>query len=63
MKYYNAHCQTAKAISEVENAIKAHSNFVEAWMLKGRLYADQDEKEKAVDSYKKAIEINPEFSE
>lgn len=60
LKYYDAR-QTAKAISEVEDAIKADPNFVEAWMLKGDLYADQDEKEKAVDCYKKAIEINPRF--
>ncbi len=60
LKYYDSR-QTAKALSEVEDAIKADPNFIEAHMLKGDLLADQDDKAAAIESYKKAIAINPRF--
>ncbi len=60
MKYYDSR-QTAKAISEAENATRIDPNFIEAWMLLGDLHADNNNLPAAVDAYKKAIAINPGF--
>jgi outer membrane protein OmpA-like peptidoglycan-associated protein len=60
LKLYDAK-QSQKAIAETENALKADPNFVEAYMLQGDLYADINQTDKAIESYKKAININPRF--
>ncbi|HRC91638.1 MAG TPA: tetratricopeptide repeat protein, partial [Bacteroidia bacterium] len=60
LKYYDSR-QTAKAISETENAIKADPAFIEAYMLLGDLQADNNNIPAAIEAYKKAIAINPRF--
>ncbi len=60
LKLYDSR-QTEKAISELKDAINADPKFIEAYMLMGDLYADLDKPEQAIEQYKKAVEINPNF--
>jgi outer membrane protein OmpA-like peptidoglycan-associated protein len=50
-----------KALEALNEAIKADPNFVEAHLLKAQIYFDFDDAEKAMQSYKDAIAINPDF--
>lgn len=58
--YYEAH-DLAFADIELERALKADPNFIEAWMLKGDIKEDQKNPEESIKCYIKAIEINPDF--
>ncbi len=50
------------AIPLLLEALEKESNFVEAHTLLGYVYVDSREKEKALSSFKKALNINPSFS-
>ncbi len=49
------------ALKAIDNAISIDPQFVEAHMLKANIYSDEKKYETAIESYKKAIEINPDF--
>jgi outer membrane protein OmpA-like peptidoglycan-associated protein len=50
-----------KAHQQLEIAKKEDPNFVEAYMLDANLYLDMREWQKAIDEFKKAFAINPNF--
>lgn len=53
-KYDNAERNLGKAI-------KTDSSFIEAYLLLGDLYTDIKRTDDAIESYKKALDVNPEF--
>jgi outer membrane protein OmpA-like peptidoglycan-associated protein len=59
-RYYDAR-DTSKALELFGEAIKSDPKFIEAYMLKANVYEDMGQHENAVEYYKKAIEVNPEF--
>ena len=54
LKYYDSR-QTAKAISETENAIKTDPAFIEAYMLLGDLQTNNNNIPAAIEAYKKQL--------
>lgn len=50
-----------KALDALGKAIKDDPMFVEAWILQGEMLADDNRIEEAVDSYKRAASIKPDF--
>ncbi len=50
-----------KALTAIEESIEADPNFIEAHMLMANIYSDLKQREKSISSYKKAIDINPDF--
>lgn len=48
-----------KAISSLNDAIKADANFMEAHMMLGDIYFQKDETKRAIDEYQKAVTISP----
>ncbi len=58
--YYDSY-DNENALRELGIAIKADEKFIEAYMMKGDIYADQKKYEMAITNYKKAIEIDPYF--
>ncbi len=53
--------QNDKALEAIEEAIQADKLFIEAYMFKANILTDMKQLEKAVDAYKDAIAINPDF--
>lgn len=60
LKYYDARKNT-EAIESLEEAIKADTLFVEAYLLKANVYTDMKQKDKAIDAYRDAIRVKPDF--
>lgn len=60
LNFYNSRMYQ-KALGEFDNAIKADSNFVEAYMLKANVYADLKNYTEAIRYYNLAILLKPEF--
>jgi len=52
----------AKAIAEVEKAIQIDPEFVEAFILKGDILSDTRQIPEAINAYRSAIHIKPDFS-
>ncbi len=50
-----------KALELVNEALQADKDFIEAYILKGQIYEEQDELIKAVDLYRTAIDMDPSF--
>ena len=61
LKYYSARNNTV-ALEYLDKALKADENFVEAHAVSGDCYTDLGELDNAISSYKKVIEIDPEFT-
>ncbi|MCC7233597.1 MAG: PD40 domain-containing protein [Bacteroidia bacterium] len=59
-RYYDAR-QNTKALEELDKAISADPDFIEAYMLRANIYSDIREYTKAIAAYKEAILINPDF--
>jgi hypothetical protein len=51
-----------KAIVDVNKAIEQDPSFTEAYILEGDIYADDQQYEKAIDSYQSAVKTNNPFS-
>ena len=51
-----------KAIAEVRKAIEQDSEFTEAYILQGDIYADDQQYDKSIDSYQLAVKTNRPFS-
>jgi outer membrane protein OmpA-like peptidoglycan-associated protein/tetratricopeptide (TPR) repeat protein len=49
------------AILLMEKALKSDNKFVEAHLVLAEIYMENGDNKKAIDSYKKSIEINPNF--
>ncbi len=60
LEYYNQRLDN-KAITELNNAISKDANFIEPHLLLAQIYTEAREKQKAIDEYTKALEINPKF--
>lgn len=60
LNFYNGR-QYDKALEQFDDAIKADSNFIEAYMLKANVFSDLRRYEDAIKYYKKAIDIDPDF--
>ncbi len=60
-EYYQSY-QLNDAIASLESALERDPNFVEAHTLKGYVYVDLNEKDKALASFESALNINPRFS-
>ena len=58
---YNAR-EYDQALKAVEKSIGYDRYFTEAFLLRGDIYSDQHLPEKAIESYQKAIYLNPDFS-
>lgn len=54
--------QLNEAIDALEFALERDPSFVEAHTLKGYVYVDMNEKDKALSSFESALKINPRFS-
>lgn len=50
------------AVSEIEKAIQADPGFLEAYILKGDIMSDSHQIPEAIDAYRAAINIKPDFS-
>lgn len=59
-QYYDKY-SNADALKELENALKADDKFIEAWILKADIYADQKKTDDAITCYKKAVSLDPDF--
>ncbi|MFM2208105.1 MAG: hypothetical protein RL213_2080 [Bacteroidota bacterium] len=57
---YNAR-QDEKALSAIEEALQADPAFIEPMLLRANIYSDQRKTSKAIDSYRQAIAVNPDF--
>ncbi len=53
--------QYSDANDYIDRAIQYDSTFVEAYILRGQMANEQRKTDKAIKSYQKAIEINPDF--
>lgn len=60
LQYYHASAYK-EALEELNKAIKADGNHIESWLLAGDVQALKGEYSKAIESYKKAIEIDSNF--
>ena len=49
------------ALKDLDDAIKTDDKFIEAYMLKGDIYANEKKYDKSIENYKKAIQIDPYF--
>jgi outer membrane protein OmpA-like peptidoglycan-associated protein/tetratricopeptide (TPR) repeat protein len=49
------------ALEELDNALKADDNFIEAYMLKGDIYGNKKKYNQSIANYKKAIQIDSFF--
>jgi outer membrane protein OmpA-like peptidoglycan-associated protein len=61
INYYNQK-DFQKAIKSLDRAIREDTSFVEAYILKGDIYADQQYPKEAILHYKKGISANPDYS-
>lgn len=59
-KYYDAR-DNDKAQKELESAINKDPGFVEAYILLADVYVDKSQYELAIDQYKKATDLKPDF--
>jgi outer membrane protein OmpA-like peptidoglycan-associated protein/tetratricopeptide (TPR) repeat protein len=50
-----------EALEDLDDAIKADDKFIEAYMLKGDIYANEKKYNKSIENYKKAIQLDPYF--
>mgnify|MGYP006282519947 CR=1 FL=1 len=50
-----------KALEFVNEAIDKDDEFVEAYIIKGQIYEAQKDIDKAIDSYRKAVGLDPDF--
>ncbi|MGD0710867.1 MAG: OmpA family protein [Bacteroidales bacterium] len=50
-----------EALKDLDEAIKADDKFIEAYMLKGDIYANKKKYELSIENYKKAIQLDPYF--
>lgn len=48
-----------KAMKIADLVLEKNPNYADAWHIKGRIYADENQHKKAVDCFKKAHKINP----
>src|ERR1044071_9944221 len=53
--------QFDKALDAIKTALDKDSTFVEAWILKGNVLEDRGKYEEAIEAYKKAVSIRPDF--
>lgn len=53
--------KNTKALEEIDNSIKADPKFIEAHLFKGHIHSDMKQQVEAINSYKAAIDINPDF--
>ncbi len=53
--------QFPEAIDNLEKAIEKDSEFVEAYLMLGEVYIEQQQPEKAIQYYSKGMEVKPEF--
>ncbi len=53
--------KSENALKLLDKAIGIDPNFIEAYLMKGDIYADRSDHIKTIEQYKKAIEIDPEF--
>lgn len=60
LKYYSA-MRNAEALEILAKAIKADENFVEAYTVSGDCYTDLGNYPKAIASYQKVVELDPDF--
>lgn len=60
LKMYDAR-QNEKALEFLVAAIEADPRFIEAFMLRANIYSDRKEFPLAIEAYKQAISINPDF--
>jgi outer membrane protein OmpA-like peptidoglycan-associated protein len=60
LKMYDAR-QNEKALESLVAAIEADPRFIEAFMLRANIYSDRKEFPQAIEAYKQAISINPDF--
>jgi type IV pilus assembly protein PilF len=56
---YFSRGQTATALDEVKQALVFNPNYVDAYNLRGLIYASMDEQRLAEESFRRALEINP----
>jgi len=59
-EYYNNR-QNSEAISELQIAIEADPNFVEAFLLRAGIFIDLKNFDEAINSYRSAVSIDPDF--
>ncbi|RLD65843.1 MAG: hypothetical protein DRI84_06010 [Bacteroidetes bacterium] len=45
----------------IDKALKYDSNFVEAYILRGQMASEQKKMDEAIQSYQKAVDVNPDF--
>jgi outer membrane protein OmpA-like peptidoglycan-associated protein/Tol biopolymer transport system component len=50
-----------EAVKLLIQALKIDNRFIEAWLLLGQVYTDDDLTEKSIEAYKKAISLDPGF--
>lgn len=61
-KVFYQNYQLPEAIARLNDALEKESNFVEAYTLMGYVYVDSKNNEGALQSFKKALQINPDFA-
>lgn len=59
--YYNSK-NDLQAIEEINLALKADSEFIEAYLLLSNIYNEKKDYEKEIEAYNNAIRINPDYS-
>lgn len=52
----------AQSLAALQKATEADPDFIEAWILTGDLYSEQNLNKDAKEAYQKAVEINPNFA-
>ena len=50
-----------QALDKLNEALAEDSNFIDVYIVKGQLYSDIRQPDKALENYQKAISINPDF--
>jgi outer membrane protein OmpA-like peptidoglycan-associated protein/Tol biopolymer transport system component len=60
LRFYDVK-QTEKALDALKSAIEKDSTFVEAYSLQGNIYDDLRKYDLAIESYRKAILVKPDF--
>jgi outer membrane protein OmpA-like peptidoglycan-associated protein len=61
LKYFDLR-DDANALKNLKNAIKADSEFIEAYMMMAQIYKDKKEFKDAIFYFEKGLEINPKFN-
>jgi len=61
LKYYEGR-QDAKAKEEIQKAVEKDPSFIEPRLLLAQILTEANEKQAAIDEYKKTLEINPSFN-